>query len=157
LYLRAHLADFVEEQRSPGRLLELTRLALRRAGERAALVSEQLRFEQLFGERRAVEGDERAFAPRRRAVHEARSDFLPCPRFAQQQDRRVRRRYLRCLCEHAPPRRRVAEDASITGAGIELFGERTDARLELGRARVSGVGPLRRFVAPLAEEAEREA
>ena len=63
----AHLADFVEKQDAAGRQLDLPRLRLLRAGERAALVAEQLRLEQLLGQRGAVERDERplGFAPTR--------------------------------------------------------------------------------------------
>ena len=50
-----HLADLVEHQRALGRLLELARLVAIRAGERAALVAEELGLEQLFRERRAVD------------------------------------------------------------------------------------------------------
>src|SRR6185369_16835923 len=59
---RAHLADLVEEQCPPRGLLELSRLALRGAREGAALVAEELCFQQLFGQRRAVQRDERAGA-----------------------------------------------------------------------------------------------
>ena len=126
LHRQAHLADFVEEQRAAAGLLELTGLALRRARKRAALVPEQLRLEQLLRQRRAVEGDERAVPARRGAVHKARGDFLPGPRFAEQQHRRIGRRHLRRLREHAAPRRRLADDASIAGARVELLGQRTD-------------------------------
>ena len=62
-----HLADLVEEQHAAAGLLDPSRLGRDRAGERAALVAEQLRFEQLVGQRRAVDGDERpVLAPRRR-------------------------------------------------------------------------------------------
>jgi hypothetical protein len=40
-----HLADLVEKQQAPGRMLHLPRLALGRAGEGASLESKQLGFE----------------------------------------------------------------------------------------------------------------
>ena len=46
------------------------------AGERAANVAEQLRFEQRLGNRRAVERDEAEHAPRAVVVNRARHDFL---------------------------------------------------------------------------------
>ena len=54
-----HLADLVEEEGAALRGLEQAGLGLDRAGERAALVAEQLALQQRRGERRAVEADER--------------------------------------------------------------------------------------------------
>ena len=54
-----HLGDLVEQQRAAVGRLEAAVAALDRAGERAALVAEQLRLEQRLRERRAVDGDER--------------------------------------------------------------------------------------------------
>jgi hypothetical protein len=51
---RADLADLVEEQRAAVGLLEPPVAPARRAGERTALVTEQLALEQRLGERRAV-------------------------------------------------------------------------------------------------------
>src|SRR4030095_4086036 len=52
---QARLADRVEEQHATRRHLDLSGFRLLRAGERAALVAEQLGLEQLFRERRAVD------------------------------------------------------------------------------------------------------
>ena len=72
-----HLADLVEEQHAAGGLLDASRLGRDGAGEGAALVAEELRFEQLVGQRRAVDGDERSVIARaRRGGGTARR--LPC-------------------------------------------------------------------------------
>ena len=63
--LGAHVADFVEEQRAAVGLLEPADALLVRAGERALLVAEQLRLEQVLLQRRAVHLHEIA---RRRAA-----------------------------------------------------------------------------------------
>src|SRR5206468_2288234 len=55
---RAHFAHFVEKQDTSGRQLDLPWLGLLRAGEGPAFVAEQLGFEQLLGQRRAVQSDE---------------------------------------------------------------------------------------------------
>ena len=56
---KGHVSDFVEEQRAAAGLgEEPTSLALG-AGERALLVSEQLRLEQGVGDRRAIDRHER--------------------------------------------------------------------------------------------------
>ena len=59
---RRHLADLVEEEHAAVGLLDAARLGADGAGERAALVAEQLRLEQLIGQRRAVDRDERPAA-----------------------------------------------------------------------------------------------
>ena len=56
---RAHLGDLVEEERAAGGLLDATDLARDRAGERALLVAEQLRLEELLGQRGAVDRHQR--------------------------------------------------------------------------------------------------
>src|SRR6185437_13494750 len=48
------IADLVEKQRPAMRELELSGLSLGGARERALFVSEELRFEQRFGNRRAI-------------------------------------------------------------------------------------------------------
>jgi hypothetical protein len=58
----AHIADFVEEHRPVVRELELARLVLDGAGECALLESEQLRLQELCGQRRTVHLHEGAVA-----------------------------------------------------------------------------------------------
>jgi hypothetical protein len=58
----AHLTDLVEEQHAAGRQLNLARLGLLRARERATLISEQLRLEQLLRQGGAVQGEKRTMA-----------------------------------------------------------------------------------------------
>src|SRR4029077_7541578 len=83
----AHLAHFVEKEHAFRRQLDLARLRLLRAGERAPLVPEQLGLEELLGQRRAVDRDERAVLPRRGMVNESRDDFLPRARLALEKHR----------------------------------------------------------------------
>ena len=97
----AHLADFVEKQHAAGRLLELAGLALRRAGERATLVAEQLRLEQLFRQARRSSARRTGRPPRRRAMDEPRDHLLPGARLAKQQHGRFGRRDL-CRLRSAP-------------------------------------------------------
>ena len=72
------VVHFVEEQRSVARELEQTLFAGVRAAECAALVTEQLRLEQRFGDRRAIDGDER-LVRRRARRSEFRAKTAPCP------------------------------------------------------------------------------
>src|SRR5687768_2731656 len=74
------------------RRLELADLPLGGAGERAALVAEELAFEQCLGERRAVETDERPFLARAGIMHRAGDQFLADAAFAADQHRRATRR-----------------------------------------------------------------
>ena len=87
------LADFVEEQRAAVGLLEPALAPRRRAGEGARLVAEQLRVDQLGGNRAAVDAAERAAAKRRVLVDRAGDDLLAGAGFAEQQHRRAAPRH----------------------------------------------------------------
>jgi hypothetical protein len=58
LQAERHFRNLVEQQRAALGLLELAGLGRLGAGERALLVAEQGGFEQVVGNRRAVDGDE---------------------------------------------------------------------------------------------------
>ena len=88
----AHVADFVEEDRAAIGLLELADLLLGRAGERALLVAEQLRLDQLLGNRRAVHLHEALAAAQAVAVDRARDELLADAALALDQHGRVGRR-----------------------------------------------------------------
>ena len=77
----------VEKQRSPVRGLKEPGLRLPGVGERAALETEQLGFEQAVGNGRAAHIDEWAVAPRAFTVDQPREQTLACARFALQQYR----------------------------------------------------------------------
>src|SRR5262249_52756487 len=113
---RRHLADLVQEQRPAGGLLQLSWFALCGASVGAALVAEQLRFEQLFRKRRAVERDEWSVGARRGAMQETRDDFFTGSRVAEEQDGRVGRRDLHRLRERMLPRCGLAHNALVAAA-----------------------------------------
>ena len=75
LQAHVHFGDFVEQQRAAVGLLEFADAAGDGAGEGALFVAEQLGFEQLFRDRRAVDANER----RARAVGAARARSAPAP------------------------------------------------------------------------------
>ena len=81
LQRRAHRPHFVEEERAFVRLLESALARADGAGERAAHVTEQLGFEQRFGNRAAVERDEAMGAARAVVMNGARHHFLCRSRF----------------------------------------------------------------------------
>ena len=76
LRLHRHVADLVEEERAAFRLLEAPGGARLRAGEGAALMAEQLRFDQVARDRRHVDGDERPVAPLAVVMQRARDELL---------------------------------------------------------------------------------
>ena len=94
LRLQAHVADFVEEDRAAVGLLELADLPLGRAGERSLLVAEQLRLDEVFGNRRAIHLHEPLAAARAVAMNRPRDELLADAAFALQQHGRVRGRRL---------------------------------------------------------------
>jgi len=73
------------------RLLEAADVTGGGAGERAFLVAEQLRLDQLRWHRRAVQRDERSPTPRAAIVQSARDQFLAGTRFAQNTNARLAR------------------------------------------------------------------
>jgi hypothetical protein len=89
--------DLVEEQRPAMRQLKETRLGLVGARESAALVAEQLRFEEGLWNRRAVDVDERRAGAGPRPVHGPRDEALARAGLAAQEDRRGTRRRRRTL------------------------------------------------------------
>src|ERR1043166_2095095 len=72
LQLPRKMMDFVEKQRARARELHESLLRGLRAGERAALVAEQLGFEKILRNRGAVDRDERLARRRARVVDAAR-------------------------------------------------------------------------------------
>ena len=90
--------------------LEAADLPGHRAGERAALVPEQLALDERARNRRAVDADHRPMASRARVVNRLRDDLFACSRFAQQQNGRRRRGDLRHLGENTLHGRTVRDD-----------------------------------------------
>src|SRR5262249_12605898 len=87
------LADLVEQDRRAVGGFEQPGLRLRRAGEGAALVAEELRLEHAFGQRRAVDPHHRLRASTREAVDAFRGDALSDARLAEEQHGEVALRY----------------------------------------------------------------
>ncbi len=90
LHPERHLAHLVEKEAPPVGLAELPLLPPVGAGEGPLLVAEELRFEKGLGDRRAVEPDERAILPEAVEMDEPRDHLLARPRFAGDEDRRLR-------------------------------------------------------------------
>ena len=86
---QVQLADLVEEQRAALGQLEAALLRRVGAGERAFLVAEQLRLDQILRQRRAADLDERLLRPRRVVVDGVGDQLLAGARLAAQQHRRV--------------------------------------------------------------------
>jgi hypothetical protein len=94
LQRRAHLPDLVEEDGAAVRQLKHARTRADRAGEGAALVPEDLGFQQLGRDRTAVDWNERLVSSRRECVDRARHQLLAGAALAHDQDRGVGRRDL---------------------------------------------------------------
>ena len=78
LRFQAHVADFVEEQRAAIGFLKFSDFVFAGAGEAALAVAEHFRFDQFFGNRRAVHFDKR-LSSLRGCWHEARARPVPLP------------------------------------------------------------------------------
>jgi len=86
-----HVANLVEEERSPVRRGEEALPPAIRSRERALLVTEELGLQQRLGHRRAVHGEEPPSAPRARPVNRLGDQFLPRPALAQEKNGGVAR------------------------------------------------------------------
>src|ERR1700679_983628 len=80
-----HVADFIQKYSSGIRLFKLTGLCGIGAGERAFLVAEQLALHQVFRNRRTVDLDQGAAAPRRVKMNRARNQVFAYAAFTCQQ------------------------------------------------------------------------
>ena len=94
LHRGGELADLVEEERAIGRQLEASGLLPVGPGEGAALVTEQLGFEQRVGQRRAVDRHERAVGARTAVVDGTGDQLLPRPALPGDQHGRLGARHL---------------------------------------------------------------
>src|SRR5262245_9115646 len=89
LHARAHLAEFVEEQRAAVRLAYHTGLIAVRTREASANVAEQFRFEKGFRNAAAIDGDERTSSARALVVNGTGNDFLAHSGLAEDQHLRA--------------------------------------------------------------------
>ena len=139
-----HLADFVEQQRAAIGRLEFADTARDGAGERTLLVAEQLELQQVLGDCRTVQRDERPADAARTAMDMARQHLLAGAGFADDQHRGLGRRDLFGAadgCLHG----RVAHDQRVGFAGGRLQdgGDQVGIgrqRQELARAGADGAG-----------------
>src|SRR4029079_3217544 len=92
---------------------ELPGLLAHGAGERSLLVPEELRLDELLGDGRAVDLDERPVRARRAAVDLARHELLAGAGLALDQDGRLRRRGEVDLAAQLLHRRRLADDLVV--------------------------------------------
>src|SRR5206468_9368739 len=96
-----------------------------RPGEGALLVTEQLGLEQLLGERRAVDGDERLALTWRPLVHEVGDHFLAGPRLAGDEHRGLRGSHAPDRAQNLLPGAREPDDPAPP-AGLELVSQGLD-------------------------------
>src|SRR5262249_9838633 len=124
LHVERDALDLVEEQRAAARQLDLPDTIMDRAGERAALVAEELALEERVGKRRAVDRDEAAALALPLEMDGARRELLAGPRFAVDQHRRVVLREhadgLEDLVHHAVPADHVGEGVAVGQLATEV-------------------------------------
>src|SRR5262249_18061313 len=130
---RAQLAQLVDEEGPGVGQREDAFTMLRRAGERALHVAEQVALHQPFGNRRAVERDQRPIAPGARVVDRAGDELLAGAALAVDADVDVADRHLRDAREDVAHLRRLADDPVVGGPDR---GERALARVPRGSQRL---------------------
>src|SRR5262249_40047131 len=121
------------------------------------LVSEELRFEELFGKSGAVDGQERLAGPRRGGVNRSSQNFLAGPRLSGQKDRRLRRGNPGDEVQDGAPAPGCPVDLPGTRRmGGQLLGEGGQTALEPPGLISSGLGQARLFCELLVRERERD-
>src|SRR5262249_25651780 len=86
LCAKAHVADFIEEERAAISGLKFSRFVFARSCEAALDVAEEFGFNELFGNCCAVHLNERAFTAQARGVKRARDEFFSRATFAINED-----------------------------------------------------------------------
>ena len=135
LQLGLHLGQLVEQQRAAVGGLEASFLAPVGAGERAALMAEQLAFHQRLWNRRAIDRHVSRVAARRQLVNGARDQLLAGAAFAGNHDRRGRLRQPLDRGDHFAHRRRFSEQRSELA---DLGQPPPQIRVLLANANVAG-------------------
>src|SRR5439155_733464 len=107
---KLQLPDLVEEQGSVSCCLEGALAKAVGAGKRAALMSEQLALDELFGQRGAVHRNQRGARARSQPVQFARNQFLSRAAFPDNQDAAWNRRHTRDRGTQRPHRYTVADE-----------------------------------------------
>ena len=134
-------ADFVEEQGAFAGLLEIAGAGGRGAGEGAAGMAEEGRFEQAGRDRRAVERQKRLLLPFGHLVQAAAGDdVLAAAGFALDQHREAEVGVLRELQAQALHRQAVADQSCF--AGCRRCAVREGQRLSQQGQQVAGVAGL---------------
>ena len=87
LGIQRQFADFVQEQGATIGFLEAADLAVECAGEGAALMAEQFRFDEILGNRAAIDRDQRLLRARAGGVDGIGDDFLADAAFPLDQHR----------------------------------------------------------------------
>src|SRR5262249_5208985 len=131
------LADLVEEQRASVRALERADVLLLGAGERAALVAEQLARDERWRERAAVDRDERLGGARSEIVERAGDQLLAGAGLADDEHADVALRGALDLRHQPPHRGRRTDHAGERGLGVDRERDLVAvADLELGLAEL---------------------
>ena len=135
LQIEAERADLVEEDGATVRQLELAELARVRAGEGAALVAEELRFDERVGDGRHVDGDERLIAPGTPPVDRPRHQLLAGAALARDEHGRGRLGQLRDELINAhhfgvAPDQPLEGVGALPSAGSERRSQTKDLALE---------------------------
>ena len=163
LSTRRQLADLVEEQCSAMRFFKDTSSIADSPGERTAGVTEELRLDQVVGERRAVQRAERLVAAHAPAVDGPRHQLLSAPAFAvDQHAERSSRRSRDALPKGGHHRRHAEQFAGpLVGPQLPRDGGRQDGSGNRGahrENRAAARGVVRRSDRPArAEGADRGA
>src|SRR5437899_1614963 len=130
---RRELADLVEKERAPGSELEAARLLPVRSGEGAPFMAEELRLDERFWQRRAIDGDAGAVGATAGIVNRLGHQLLARAALAGQEHRSFLRSDLRGPRERLTQAGGLAEDLAEPVSLAECATQLLDSLLELCR------------------------
>src|SRR5262249_41760842 len=130
-----HLGNLVEEERPTVRRLEQSSLGGRRSGERTADVAEELRFEELAGERGDVDRQERMVSPAAVPMERPGDDLLPGAALPEDDHWSIRRGEARGSSEEGVHRCAASDDSRAAAGRLDDWKKPADlaAVVALGR------------------------
>src|SRR5215475_2626812 len=149
--------DLVEDDRSAIGQFETALAILDRACEGAFLVSEQLAFEQRFGQRGAIDLDQRPGAPAAMKMDCLGDQFLPGPALALNQNRGLGLRHQADQAADLAYLRALPDDAGKVKVGFDqVFSARINRALSDGITLGRKAGVPRRFASDQERHRTRE-
>src|SRR6187402_23805 len=122
LRLQAHIAYFVEKERTSIRAFKGAALLLRSSGNRSVAIAEEFAFDKVFRNRSAVELNKHTLSPQAFRVHGASDALFACAGFTVDENATVRRSHQLDLLAKGLQRHAFARERSLRRELLPVLG-----------------------------------